>query len=213
MSETVAAWASAVATLFAVLVALFGPAWERRRRSPLLYLEADPSDELGPDAKVVFIPAPAGDSKVWLRLAVGNRGRSTAEGVRVVLVRVDPPQPAPHQPPARELKWADVPFDTVTLAPGDLRLVDLLHVAAEDAGGTRRCGLVPGVMTYGAGDEAHPGHRLWLELVPGTYTFHLRLSATDVPAARFVVRCEVDAGTTDLAELAQQVARTTVARA
>jgi hypothetical protein len=213
VSESVAEWASAVATLLAVLVALFGPAWERRRRSPSLYLEADPADELGPDAKVVFVPEPAGDSRVWLRLAVGNDGRSTAEGVRVVLVRVEASHPYPHQPPMRELKWADVPYDTVTLAPGDLRLVDLVHVAtAEDADGTPRRGLVPGVMGYDADDEAHPGHRLWWDLAGGVYTFHLRLSARDVPAVRYVARCEIDSAVVHLRDLARQLAATTVTR-
>ena len=211
MSESVAEWASAVATLLAVLVALFGPAWERRRRRPSLYLEADCGDEFGADAKVVFVPEPAGDSRVWLRLAVGNKGRSTAEGVRVVLVRVEATHPYPHQPPTRELKWADVPYDTVTLAPGDVRLVDLVHVAtAEDADGTSRRGLVPGVMRYDADDEAHPGHRLWWDLDGGVYTFHLRLSARDVPSTRYVARCEIESATGAPADLARQLAATTV---
>ena len=213
MSESVAEWASAVVTLLAVLVALFGPAWERRRRSPSLYLEADPGDELGPDAKVVFLPEPARDSRVWLRLAVGNSGRSTAEDVRVVLVRVEASPPDPHQLPMRELKWADVPYDTVTLAPGDLRLVDLLHVAtAEDADGRHRCGLVPGVMAYDADDEPHPGHRLWWDVAGGTYTFHLRLSARDVPAVRYVAHCEIDPSALHPRDLARQLAATTVSR-
>ena len=211
MTDAVSGWASAVATFLAVLVALFGPAWDRRRRLPVLYLDAEPSGDLGPDAKVVFVPEPAGDSRVWLRLAVGNRGRSTAEGVRVVLFRVEASQPYPHHPPMRELKWADVPYDTVTLAPGDVRLVDLVHVAtAEDADGTSRRGLVPGVMRYDADDEAHPGHRLWWDLDGGVYTFHLRLSARDVPSTRYVARCEIESATGAPADLARQLAATTV---
>jgi hypothetical protein len=211
MTESVAAWASAVATFLAVLVALFGPAWERGRRRAVLYLDADPSDDLGPHAKVVFVPEPAGDSRVWVRLAVGNSGRSTAEGVRVVLVRVEASQSYPHQPPMRELKWADVPFDTVTLAPGELRLVDLVHLQITgDAAGAPRRGLVPGVMGYDQSDDAHPGHRLWWDLAGGVYTFHLSLSAKDVPAVRYVARCELDMADADIGDLAQQLARTTV---
>jgi hypothetical protein len=209
VGETTAAWAGAVATLLAVLVALFGPAWERGRRSPLLHLVADPPAHLGAAAKVVHVPAPAGDSKVWLRLAVVNAGRSTAEGVRVTLARVEAPQPLTHPPPLRELKWADVPFDSVTLAPGEVRLVDLLHVAMPD-GDVTEPGLVPGVMRYEPGDDARPGHRLWLTAVGGGYAFHLTVSARDVPAGHYVARVDLRPESAGTGEVARQLGLTTV---
>ena len=91
--------------------------------------------------------------------------------------------------------------------------MDLLHLAAaDDAHGGQRQGLVPGVMAYEPGDDAHPGHRLWWDLMSGTYTFHLRLSARDVPSKRYVARCAIEA-TPDLGSLARQLAAVTVQRA
>jgi hypothetical protein len=211
MGESTAAWAGAVATLLAVLVALFGPAWERGRRSPVLHLLADPPPHLGDTTKVVHVPSPGGDSTVWLRLAVVNAGRSTAEGVRVTLARVEAPEALPHPPPLRELKWADVPFDTVTLAPGEVRLVDLLHVALAD-GDVAEPGLVPGVMSYQPEDDARPGHRLWLTAVDGGYALHLTLSARDVPATRHVARLDLRLDGAAPGEVVRQLGLTTVER-
>jgi hypothetical protein len=67
-------------------------------------------------------------------------------------------------------------------------------------------------MGYDADDEAHPGHRLWWDLAGGVYRFHLRLSARDVPAVRYVAQCVIDAAALHPRDLAQQLAATTVTR-
>jgi hypothetical protein len=189
MSEAAAAWAGALATLLAVLVALFGTAWERRRSRPVLDLGTGPAD-LRADAMVIHIPDASGDERVWLRLTVMNRGRSTAEAVRLVLLGMAHSGGGSHHPPMRELKWADVPFETVTLAPHEFRLVDLLHVASP-AGGAQQ-GVVPGVVQFEGDPEVAPGHRLWWPASTGRYTFRVALSARDVPARRFEVELDLD---------------------
>jgi len=130
---------SAAATVVAVVAALFGPAVERRLRRPRLVLLAEPPAELGVAAKVVADARADGAVCYWLRLAVSNVGRTTADEVRLLLYRVDVEPPLAVQPPAREAKWADVPQDTLTLPPGITRLVDVLHVVrTRDRRGGRR---------------------------------------------------------------------------
>jgi len=199
VSEVWAAWASAGATFLAVVVALFGPAWDRRRRSPRLRLTAEAPERLGPNSTVVFVPAPAGDGRIWLRLMVSNEGMSTAEAVRVLLLSVRTPAPLEHQPPLRELKWGDIPSETMTLAPGEIRPVDLIRLE------TTSPGMVAGFMCHSPSDEAHPGHRLWWPLLSGGYQFELSVSAKDVPARRYVATCDLHVEGSTAQQLASQL--------
>jgi hypothetical protein len=193
MADTAAAWFSATGTLLAVLVALFGPSWERFRRRPRLQLAADPPDELGTAAKVVGGRTETGVVTYWLRMAVSNAGRSTAEDVRVILLRIDAPQPLAKQPPSRELKWADVATDRGTLPPRVSRLVDIVHLTeATDSSGHERLGLVSGVMPLSAADKGQPDSLLWRNLDTGRYTVHVSVSARDVAAAHYALAFDVD---------------------
>jgi hypothetical protein len=180
------AWVGAGATTLAVVVALFGPSFERWRRRPKLML-SDPPAELGTEAKVVGGPTD-GDSVVhWLRVAVTNCGRSTADDVRAILLRIDAPERLRKQPPSRELKWADVQADRGTLPPRVARLVDVVHVKFVPQGGVVRCGLVSGVMPVSRADHGEPDSLLWRDLVPGPYVVHVSVSARDVAALHYAV--------------------------
>lgn len=187
-----AAWAGTGATTLAVVVALFGPGFERWRRRPRLRL-GDPPPELGTAAKVVG-GATDGDGVVhWLRLAVTNCGRSTAEDVRAILLRIDAPHPWRKQPPSRELKWADVRADRGSLPPRVTRLIDLVHVKAVPDGATVRRGIVAGVQPVSSADHGQPGSLLWRDLVPGRYVAHVSLSARDVAAVHYAIAFTIPA--------------------
>jgi hypothetical protein len=176
MGDTLAAWVGAGTTFLAVLVALFGPRWERRRLRPILVLLADPPAGMDPGSGVVSWPTVEGWPCCWMRVAVGNVGRTTADDVRLIWLRIETPQPLEKQPPARELKWADIPVDKATLPPNVTRLVDLLHViiVPPSAGAPRR-GFIPGVMAFKETDEeTRPDSFLWRDLGPGRHTVHLR---------------------------------------
>jgi hypothetical protein len=80
-----ATWAGAVATLLAVIVALFlglWPAWEQRRRRPILDVEVG---EIEPFERPVFDQLNVTEYR--LRLAVTNTGRTTATGVQAIIER------------------------------------------------------------------------------------------------------------------------------
>src|SRR4051812_32997369 len=99
MADAIAAWFGATATFVAVLVALFGPSWERHRRRPRLLLGSNASPELGAAAKVVGGRTDDGSVIYRLRLAVSNAGRTTVNDVRVIMLRIDAPQTLVKQPP------------------------------------------------------------------------------------------------------------------
>ncbi|MFD2093311.1 hypothetical protein [Blastococcus deserti] len=190
--DDAAAWASAGATTLAVVVALFGPGFERWRRRPKLVL-SDPPPELGTAAKVVGGPTDGDGVVHWLRVAVSNDGRSTAEDVRVILLRIDAPEPLRKQPPSRELKWADVRTDRGSLPPRVARLVDVVHVKFVPDGGQLRRGLVAGVQPVSSADSGQPGSLLWRDLTAGTYVVHVSVSARDVAARHYAISFAVPA--------------------
>jgi hypothetical protein len=188
----VPAWVGAGATTLAVVVALFGPGFERWRRRPKLVL-SDPPPELGMEAKVVGGPTDGGVVH-WLRLAVSNCGSSTADEVRAILLRVDAPERLRKQFPSRELKWADVKADRETLPPGVTRLIDVVHVKFVADGAEIRRGLVGGLQPVSTADGGQPGSLLWRDLEPGPYVVHIGVSARDVAARNYAVAFTVPDG-------------------
>jgi hypothetical protein len=180
---------SVVATVCAVLVALFGaPVWQWWRR-PILKIGADD----GAGRRLVCQDKGDGmiDFRCWLRLPVTNVGRSTAEDVMVLLTRVNTPQRIHQQPPARELKWADVPADRLSLPPAVSRLVDVMNFARISGNGEYREGLLAGLMPLGNWDHVSPNSPLWMDASPGTYVFHVCLAARDVRARSAVITVDL----------------------
>src|SRR4051812_2042554 len=98
MADGIAAWFGATATFLAVLVALFGATWERHRRQPRLLMRSNAPAELGAAAKVVGGRADDGSVTYWLRMAVSNVGRTTADDVRAIMLRIDAPESLLKQP-------------------------------------------------------------------------------------------------------------------
>ncbi len=76
----------------------------RHRRRPRLFVTSAPFRELGTAAKVVGGVTEDGNVIHWSRMVVTNEGRSTAEDVRLISLRIDAPRPLAEQPPSRELK-------------------------------------------------------------------------------------------------------------
>ena len=169
------------------------------RRRPRLRLSADPPRDLGTQAKVVPSRQDKHNDAYWLRMAVTNDGMTTAHDVRVILLRIDAPEPWRTQPPSRELKWADVDADRATLPPKVSRLVDIVHIVRVTEHGRlnirrhERCGLVPTLKPLSAADSGRPGTLLWRDLLRGTYVVHVALSADDVPSSHVAVRFRIDA--------------------
>jgi hypothetical protein len=191
--DAAAEWSGSAATFLAVLVALFGPGWERHRRRPRLVVTSEPPEELGTNAKVVSARTEDGSTIHWLRMAVTNEGRSTAEDVRLISLRIEAPGARGRQAPSRELKWADVATDTCSLPPRVSRLVDVVHLTeTQDESHVRRRGLVSGVMPLSGADRGRPDSVLWQDLDTGRYAIHVSLSARDVPAAHYAITFTVD---------------------
>jgi hypothetical protein len=194
MGGAAAAWAGAIATSLAVVVALFGPGFERWRRRPKLTLSAYPPAELGTAAKVVGGDTEDGAVTYWLRLPILNSGRSTAEDVRAFFLRIEGPTQINKQPPSRELKWADVIFDRGTLPPRVSRLIDIVHVTtAPDSAGRTRRGVVAGVMPLSSADRGYPDSLLWRDMASGRYQVHVSVSAKDIAAVRYIITFILDA--------------------
>jgi hypothetical protein len=184
-----------VVAVLAVVVALLGPSLVQWYRRPKLILHSDVDDDRDGTTKVpqdYFRDGPA----CWLRMAVTNTGRTTAEDARVILYQMSP---AGRQPPIRELKWADVPLDQLAIPPRITRLIDVVRVTLErNRSGDELLGLVPGLMVVDDSvDSGIPETRLWLPVEAADYTMSVSVSAKDVQARRFVISFRLSRTTVD----------------
>lgn len=139
LTQTIALSVSAVATVLAVLVALFQPSIRERRRRPRL--EVQPFDPESGDATV--IDSDPADASAWARLRISNApGRDAARSVEVVLELIEATDPDGARRllfglqhdlsvlSGNALRWSDrPPTIKLDIPSGATRRFDLVHVS------------------------------------------------------------------------------------
>jgi len=194
---TISSVSAAVATVAAVILALYLQVYLVRSRRPVLALSVslDPADE-----DVVSLSY-ADSFELWIRVRVSARpGRSTAKNVRVRLLQaVRPPESNSTLPvPAREFKWAESTETQVEIPSASWRRFDLLQVWVNRKGAKRQV-LIPVFQHYNTPFPHTERH--WLN-EPGMYRLILSLSADDIDATiwefSFVYTPVTSAAATDL---------------
>lgn len=179
---------AAVGTVAAVAAALILPFFVPWIRRPKL---STPQE--GTVGNVVIDPRDALSSgadafKCWLRIYVRNRGKDTAEDCVVLLTRFHSPEDGLRAPPLRELKWADIATDKVSIQPKVERLVDVVHFVSTTCGGEPVRGLKTGALALSKPDqESGPASPLWVDAVPGVYRLEIDIAARNARAQRYEV--------------------------
>jgi hypothetical protein len=171
----------AIATLGAVLVALFGPIWHEARRRPRLSLEFHADTD---DMVLSYTGEPQDGEWLFVRLRVVNgKGRRTAHDVEVWMLDIVGDDGAPHRAPARTLKWAGRPDHMLpSLHSGMPRRVDLAEVRRPREPAEALFLAVP----------YHPVVDPPVLLPAGHYRFHLLVTAEDVEARSYALDLTLD---------------------
>jgi hypothetical protein len=179
--RTVLTAVSVLATVAAVLLALFLQWWRVEKRRPVLRLTF--SDDL---KKEDLAPLDFEDRlELWVRLKVRARPKkATARNVEVLLLRVHRPPNAEYLGlvPSRQLAWADTPNERPSIPAGTWRRVDVLKLVARLDGAGPPV-LAPALKEYDdvAGPQAsrYSGERYHLT-DEGDYAFDLALTADEM---------------------------------
>jgi hypothetical protein len=178
---------SAVASTIAAVTAVYVGVLRVHRTSPKLTVL--PFDATGPD--LVELDQPA-SRWVWARVRIANdRGRRSAEDATVLVVqaemgtedgrRVELPLLA-----GRWLQWSDADCESVTIAPGVARRIDILTMIAGTSGTEEPEVRIP-IYPPPRASRRH--------VVTGTQIhLELALTAKDVPATRFRLTVDIDRG-------------------
>jgi hypothetical protein len=177
LTLAIASVGAAIATVAAVILALYLQIYLVRSRRPVLSLSVslDPNDE---DVVALISPESCG---LWIRVRVSARsGRSTAKNVRVRLMQATRPSAGKNIPPvpAREFSWADSSESHVEIPAASWRRFDFLRYWVELRGEKRRI-LLP-VFQHHRSPFPH-NERHWLN-DPGMYRLVLSLTADDIDA-------------------------------
>jgi len=131
--------AAAVATFFAVLVALFGREWWDRRHRPILEISYESREPYCRDTQII-IETHGAKSTVgayWVRVKVMNEGRATAKGCKGKMIAVynDDGNLRQDRDPML-LRWAGMPPDQalhpLDLARGESQFLDVVFARADD---------------------------------------------------------------------------------
>lgn len=175
---TISSVSAAVATVAAVILALYLQIYLVRSRRPVLAL----SVSLDPAYEDVVSLQYADSCELWIRVKVSARpGRSTAKNVRVRLLQAIRPPESKNTVAvaAREFEWSESTEAQVEIPSASWRRFDLLRYWVELKGDKRRV-LIP-VFRYHRTRFPHT-ERHWLN-EPGMYRLILSVSADDIDAA------------------------------
>lgn len=180
--QAVASVGEAVGTISAVVVALFLQLFRVRRRAPDLSLLFSPAQEAGDRVLVA-----EGNLALYVRLRVSNAPKKDmARNVEILLLHVGYPPGSvlPGVMPSRNLAWADVPDQRLSIPSNVYRRVDFLNLWTSAASpGTPQ--LTPSLAQHN--DTWPPADRQLLT-APGLYDITLAITAENCDATYWSVK-------------------------
>jgi hypothetical protein len=185
----IASYLQSVATVVAVVIALFLQVWVTRRQRPVLSMSL--STHLADDDLTLTERPGSSGLRCYIRARVHCRtGRGAARNTQVLLMGMErPPSWGAVNPPSvgAPLKWAEVDDLSVTVPSGVWRRVDLLQLWTADVADPP---LAWTALAKTAGQ--YPPSLRYLLREAGHYTFHLAVTADDAQPSMWRLSFEFD---------------------